>query len=86
MKYCTLSVPPGARIKSEMTHSEVRKTKKNANLRIHVERALNCITSYRILKSVLPLTMLHSCDDIIRTCAGLCDLKPLPFKNYTTTE
>ena len=86
MKYCTLSVPPGARIKSQMTNLEVRKTKKIANLRIHVERAINRIKSYRILKSVLLLTMLHSCDDIIRTCARLCNLKPLLFKNSTATE
>ena len=86
MKYCTLSVPPGARIKSQMTNLEVRKTKKIANLRIHVERAINRIKSYRILKSVLLLTVLHSCDDIIRTCARLCNLKPLLFKNSTVTE
>ena len=86
MKYCTLSVPPGARIESQMTNLEVKKTKKIANLRIHVERAINRIKSYRILKSVLPITVLHSCDDIIRTCAGLCNLKLLLFKNSTTTE
>ena len=27
MKYCTLSIPPEARIKSQMINSEVRKTK-----------------------------------------------------------
>ena len=80
MKYCTLSVPPGARIKSQVTNLELRKTKKIANLRIHVERAINRIKSYKILKSVLPIARLHNCDDIIRTCAGLCNLKPLLFK------
>ena len=55
MKYCTLSIPPGARIKLQMTNLEVRKTKKIANLRIHVERAISDITSYRILKSVKPI-------------------------------
>ena len=72
-----------------MTSSEVRKMKKIANLRIHVERAINRIKSYRILKSVLTVTVLHSCDDIIRTCAGMCNLKSFKivlFKNSTTTE
>ena len=79
MKYCTLSVPPGARIKSQMTNSELRKTKQIANLGIHEERAINRIKSYKILKSVLPIAGLHSCDDMISTCAGLCNLKPLLF-------
>ena len=69
-----------------MTNSEVRKTKKIANLRIHVERAVNRIKSYRVLKFVLPITVLHSCDDIIRTCDGLYKLKPLLFKASTTME
>ena len=86
MKYCTFSAPPGTRIKSQMTSLEVRKTKKIANLRIHVERSISRIKSHRILKSVLPVTVLHSCGDIIRICAGLRNLKPLLFKNSTTTE
>ena len=86
MKYCTLSVPSGAEIKSQITNSEARKTKNIANLRIHVERAIKRIKSYRILKSVLPLIVLQSCDNIIRTCARQWNLKPLLFKNSTTTE
>ena len=55
-------------------------------LRIHVKGAINRIKSYRILKSVLPITVVHSCDDIVRTCAGLCNLKSLLFKNSITAE
>ena len=52
LKYCMLSAPPEARIKLQMTSSEVRKTKKkkkkkNANQRIHVYRAINRIKSYK---------------------------------------
>ena len=42
-QYCSLSVPPGARTKSQMTSTEGRKTKDIANLRIHVERSINRI-------------------------------------------
>ena len=77
LKFCTLVVPPGARIKSQMTKDECKKTAKVANLRIHVERAINRVKSFRILKNVLPITMLHHADDIVRTCAALCNLKPL---------
>ncbi|XP_004210617.3 uncharacterized protein LOC101241116 [Hydra vulgaris] len=40
LNFCTLVVPPGARLKSQLTTKEVQKTEHVANLRIHVERAL----------------------------------------------
>lgn len=49
LKFCSLSVPPGARIKSQMTSTECKNAKEIANLRIHVERAINRVKFYRIL-------------------------------------
>ena len=49
----------------------VKKTKDVANLRIHVERAINRIKIFRILKEVIPVTMLHHIDNIVVTCAAL---------------
>lgn len=86
LKFCTLTVPPGARLKSQMTTSEVKKTKHVANLRIHVERAINRIKTFRILKSVLPITMMHHCDDIVCICSALCNLKRLLFKESVKTD
>ncbi|XP_065056361.1 uncharacterized protein LOC135684653 [Rhopilema esculentum] len=74
--YCTLYVPPGARVKSQMTERECKKTKEIANLRIHVERAINRIKTFRILKNTLPLTVLPFADDIMRTCAAICNIQP----------
>ena len=37
LRICHLSVPPGARIKAQMTSEECKRTKDVANLRIHVE-------------------------------------------------
>ena len=39
--YCRLTIPPGARLKSQMTKAGCKKTKEVVNLRIHVERAIN---------------------------------------------
>ena len=75
MKFCTLIVPPGARAKSQFTEAEVKKTKEVANLRIHVERAINRIKTFRIIKAVLPITLLHNADDIMLSCAALSNLK-----------
>ena len=45
------------------------------NLQIHVERAINRIKKYRILKGTLPITMMQHVDEIILVCAGLCNIK-----------
>ena len=58
LHFCRLVVPPGTRVKSQMTKSEVKKTKEVANLRIHVERAINRIKFFRILKGNIPVTMI----------------------------
>ena len=76
LRYCSLSIPPGARVKSQFTKKETETTKEVANLRIHVERAINRIKTFRILKSVIPITLLHNIDDIVLSCAALCNLKP----------
>ena len=39
--YCKLTVPPGARINALMTKERCAKTEEVANLRMHVERAIN---------------------------------------------
>ena len=45
LHFCILVVPPGARVKTQMRKSEVKKTKEVTNLQIHVERAINRIKS-----------------------------------------
>ena len=72
--------PPGARVKSQMTKSGLRKTKEVANLQIHVERATNRIIFFRISKGPIPITMIQHVYYIILTCAALCNLKPKLIK------
>ena len=67
--------PPGARTKSQMTKREVQKTKEIANLRIHIERAINRIKNYLILKGTLPITMMQHVDEIVFAYAALCNIK-----------
>ena len=80
-KFRTRSVPLCARVKAQMTKAECKTAKDIANLRIRVERAINRIKAFRILKSILSIPILHSIDDIVKTCAALCNLKPLLFKD-----
>ena len=73
-------VPPGARVKSQMTEPEVKKTNEEETLRIHVERTISQIKFFRILKGIIPVTMIHHADDTIVTCLALCNLKPKLIK------
>ena len=75
LKLCSLSVPPGAKLKIQITTEECKTTKYVANLRIYAERAINRRKTFRILKSKLPVTILHNIGDIVKTCAALCNLK-----------
>ena len=75
LHFCNLQVLPGARTKSQMTIKEVQKAKEIANLRIHVERAINRIRNYRILKVTLPITMMQHFDKIILVCTALFNIK-----------
>ena len=85
LKFCTLSVPLGARVNVQMTTTECKTNKNVANLRIHVERDINRIKGFRILKSILPITILHNINDIVKTRAALCNSKPLLFKDSIKT-
>ena len=60
LKFCTLSVPSSARVKAQMTTTGCKTTKNVTNLRIHVKRAISRIKTFRILKPVLPITILHT--------------------------
>ena len=75
LHFCSLEVPPGARMKTQMTPAEVKKTKDVANLWIHVQHAINCIKSFRILKNTLPISLLQNIDYILWKCDALCNLK-----------
>ena len=76
LHFCRLVAPPGAKVKYQLAQPEVKKTKEEANLRIHVKRAINRITFFRILKGTIPVKMIQHVDDITLTCAALCNLKP----------
>ena len=75
LHFCNLEVLPGVRMKSQMTSADV-KEKHVAKIRVHVERAINCIKSFRILKNTLPVSLLQDVDDILWIYAALCNLKP----------
>ncbi|XP_062568373.1 uncharacterized protein LOC134230560 [Saccostrea cucullata] len=78
LRYANLVIPPPGSGIQQMTRENVEKTKSIANVRIHVERAINRIKWFAILKNTLPITLVPLVDDIVSVCASLCNLlKPL---------
>lgn len=72
----SLQIPPSSSGHEQMTRQNVQKTKKIANARIHVERAIGRMKTFAILKNVLPITLLPLADDIVMVCACICNLLP----------
>ena len=74
--FCTFDDAPRARMKSQMTFAEVKKTIDVANFRIYVERVINPFKSFRILTNTLVVSLLQHIDCVSWTCTVLCNLKP----------
>ena len=75
-KMAKLEIPPPSSGLEQMCSQNVAQTKKVANVRIHVERAINRLKWFHILSSTLPVAMAHLFDDILIICAALCNLLP----------
>ncbi|XP_030838900.1 uncharacterized protein LOC105446234 [Strongylocentrotus purpuratus] len=75
MRRASLVIPPGKRGQEQMTRQQVMQTKKVANLRIHVERAIRRLKSFRIIKGTLPWSLIPLSDQIVKVCAALCNMQ-----------
>ena len=80
-KKATLNITPFAKGKSLSTKA-CTKTRRIAAVRIHVERAIQRLKCFRILRGVIPAITLAAVDDqTVFACAALCNLmKPLASK------
>ena len=68
MMGATLNIPAFTRGKSQLSATEVESTRKIARVRIHVERVIRSLRQkYSILRSVIPIDFLKSCDEDIIT-------------------
>lgn len=76
IKQARLEIPPPGSGVEQQTAAAVRKTKKVANARIHVERAIGRLKWFAILKNTLPISLVPQVDDIVTICAALCNLLP----------
>ena len=72
----TLEIPPPSSGLEQMSKDKVIVTKKIANARIHVERAISRMKVFSILRKTLPITLVPLIDDILVVCAGISNLLP----------
>lgn len=73
LKGCTLNIPPftcGKQLSSRAT----TKTRRIARARIHVERAIGDLKSFKILQGIIPLKIKPYLDHIVCICTALCNL------------
>lgn len=76
MKGATLKIPPPSSGIEQMTQENVKATKRIANARIHVERAIGRMKNFALLRHTMPITLLPVADDIVTVCACLCNFLP----------
>ena len=73
-----LNVPPLLSTKRQMPADDVLPTKKIAQLRMHIERAIGHIKDYQILLNTLHATMWDSINEVIYVCCMMTNFSP-PF-------
>ena len=72
----TLFIPPPSAGLEQQTQEDVMKTKKIANARIYVERAIGWLKWFGLLQQTIPITLIPLFDDMLTACAALCNLLP----------
>lgn len=76
----SLNIPAFRRGLKQLSNSEVVRTRRIASVRIHVERVIARLKNYRILKFVLPLTLVPHFDNILIVCCALCNFQSAVIK------
>uniref|UniRef100_A0A3P9IVQ1 DDE Tnp4 domain-containing protein n=1 Tax=Oryzias latipes TaxID=8090 RepID=A0A3P9IVQ1_ORYLA len=77
----SLALPAFTRGRKELSEHKETSTRRLANVRIHIERAIRRLKGFKILCHVIS-GKLQSVDEI-SICAGLCNMQPLLIRNST---
>ncbi|XP_052260795.1 uncharacterized protein LOC127864943 [Dreissena polymorpha] len=72
----SLAIPPFTKGKKQLGHREVEVARRLSRVRIHVERAIERIKNFQILKHTLPISLIKHADDILQICGALTNLQP----------
>jgi len=67
-----------------MTEAEFEYTRQIIRWRIHVERAIERLKIFKLLKKRIPINILASIDETVFACARMCNLKE-PLAKFATS-
>ena len=71
----TLRIPSFTKGKSQLPGSCVDTSRQLSRVRIHVERVIGQLKTFKILNTVIPISQVDMLDDILTICAGLTNLR-----------
>jgi hypothetical protein len=71
-----LTIPAFTKGRKQLPSPDVTSTRRIANVRIHVERAIRRLKVFRILSGTVPVNSLKKFDEILIVCAALVNLRP----------
>lgn len=71
-----LNIPPFMEGRQQLSAEEVKKGRKIASLRIHVERCIGRIKKYSILTGTMPISMARLSNQIVCICGYLSNFQP----------
>ena len=80
----TLAIPPYTKGKQQLSQREVEESRRLSRVRIHVERAIGRMKTYKLLHTTFPITLIKrpqdtsyaTIDKILIVCAALCNIHP----------
>ena len=74
-KHCTLNIPSFSHCKA-MSSKALKRSRSIALVRIHVERAIRRMETYKVLAGIIPLVLRFTLNQIVTIVAVLCNLQP----------
>ena len=81
-----LNIPPFLDGQKQLPPGKVQEGRTIASVRIHVERAIGRIKTFKILQSPLPLCMSRIANQIVTVCALLVYFQPVLIPMSTMEE
>ena len=86
-KGVTLNIAPFLRGNDHLLIEDETETRRIASVRIHVERAISRIKTFRILSTVYPKTLAPDLNKVCVICSyvsNFCLLRSMTINNYST--
>ena len=82
-----LNIPAFLSGSDQLTKAEVKESQSIASVRIHVERAMRGIKTFRLIRNKIPLSFHCTMNQLWRVTCLLCDfLPPLTQEGYSEDE